>query len=268
MLALATVTRYMVCVVADSSCQTPPEVQPAKTDEPGVIVGELHFAKRNEKGEWVRDPGRFRTEAKKVTKTDPGPRKQEPAKPDPKKEDKTDFDSQFADLVRSQLEIEAQIQEWACDYVSGTSEAAIWEFKRLPEKLADRDQVQFRLRYDLFPTIKGFDGLAQADITFTNRAKWDARRADEYRRLKENSPEKLAKPEALAREFGVFELKAVQLDANRKRPLVLTFPGSLLADLKNGTLEVRVKCRTQYVYAGFHADDLVILTRPVRASGR
>jgi hypothetical protein len=240
---------YPAWSLADPSpCQTPPQGQTAKKGEPGVIVGELHFARRNEKGEWVRDPRRFATEAKQGTKKDAGPKKQEPAKPAPKNQDKTDFESQLRDAILPHLELEAQAQSWTCDYISGMSEAAFWEFKQLPEKLAERNQVQIQLRYDLFPTVKLFDGLAE--------------RVEQYRQAKESKSGKPVKAEALAREFGIFELKAVRLDTKQKQPHVVTFPGSLLADLKKGTLEVRLQCRTKNVFAGFHPDDLVILNRP------
>jgi hypothetical protein len=68
--------------------------------------------------------------------------------------------------------------------------------------------------------------------------------------------------EALAREFGIFELEAIRLDAYRKQPYALSFPGSLLTNLKDDILEVRLQCRTKYVYATFFADDMVILDRP------
>jgi hypothetical protein len=262
-LALAILACSLEFIRADpSACQTPPQDNAAKPAPPGVILGELHFARRNDKGEWVRDPRRFATDAANAPKKDLAPTKRDSVKPPQKAHDKPDFEAGFGEIVRSYLELEELARSGGCDYVSGTSEAAIWEFKRLPETLAQRGQVKIRLRYELFRTIKFFDGLAQADVTFINREKWTGRRADEYRRQKASPSEKLAKPDALAREFGIFERKGAQLDANGKQPLVLTFPASLLADLKSGTLEVRVQCLTQGVYAGFHSDDLVIVYRP------
>jgi hypothetical protein len=172
-----------------------------------------------------------------------------------------------------------------------SNEAAIWEFERLPSNLASRGHVQVRLNYHLFSTARFFDGVADAKFTFVNRMKWNPLRLGEYRKAMEGKLGNRMKPEALAREFGIFELEAVRLSADKnldskrfsgslitdlKNALLgerlpapnqsppLSFPGSLVTDLKDGILEIRVECRTKYVFLGFKADDMLIMTTSAR----
>jgi hypothetical protein len=273
------------------SLQTPSQSKAAAKAQEGVILGKLHFAKRNEKGEWVRRADRPGRDSTKQTN------KKETARPKPESTNagkkmeppKTDDPLQFYDKLLPYIETldSADFPE----YIAGmSSEAAIWEFERLPPKLANRGQVQVRLGYDIFATVKGFDGVAEADITFINRKKWNPGRLAEYRKAKEHKSDQPVKPEKLAHEFGIFELQGVRLMADRNKqssmafsgslltdlknailgarppiedqPSSVTFPGSLPTDLKDGILEVRVQCRTNGVFLGFRADDLVIVTRP------
>ena len=232
----------------------------ANSAQHGIILGKLYFVRRNEKGEWVHRPdhvalGSTKEAPKKVA---------EPKKEAPKKDagPTSDLDSRLLDFVLKADET-LKWQAEAADHMMAemANEAAIWEFK-LPAKLAKSDHVHVQLRCSFFPTVKGFDGVVQVDITFLSRAKWKADRLEQYRKAKEGKSGKPMNREALAREFGIFELEAIQLDATGKQPYALSFPGGLLTNLKDDILEVRLQFRTKYVYASFYADDLVILDRP------
>jgi len=238
----------------------------ANSAQHGIILGKLYFVRRNEKGEWVRRPDHVALESTKEApkKVAEPKKKQESEKEAPKKEagPTSVLDSRLLDIVLEAEEaLKWQDEERAHMIAEIANEAAIWEFK-VPAKLAKSDHVHVQLRYFFYATVRGFDGVAQVDITFLSRAKWKADRLEQYRKAKEGKSGKPMNREALAREFGIFELEAIQLDATGKQPYALSFPGGLLTNLNDDILEVRLQFRTKYVYASFYADDLVILDRP------
>jgi hypothetical protein len=211
------------------------------------IEGKLYLAQRSEKGEWIR--------REQETNKEPQPdKKTESAKDKPKPNKEADG---FAELIKPYLDESGQGHR----YIRGDSnEAAVWEFKRLPPELAQRDEFAVELAADIFRVTKGVPDRATIDITLLNRSRWNEGRAESYRKAKDAKSPKALSAEELAREFGRHEITGLEIRDDPRRPNRISFPGGLLKDSKDGTLEIRIECRTRGVFLGFGPEDLWIVS--------
>jgi hypothetical protein len=215
------------------------------------IEGKLYLVQRNEKGEWVR--------REQETKKDAPPaKKAEPAKEKGKPE--TETEKGFGEIAKAIAPFrEAQENSYRKFIPGESNEAAVWEFKRLPPELAQRDEVALNFAGDIFRVTKGVPDRATIDITLINHSRWNEGRAESYRKAKEAKSAKPLSAEELAREFGRHEITGLEIRDDPKRPNRITVPGGLLKDLKEGTLEIRVECKTRGVFLGFGQEDLYIV---------
>jgi hypothetical protein len=210
------------------------------------IEGKLYLAQRNENGEWVR----WDQETNKETQPS---KPKEPAKEKSKPNKETDG---FAELIKPYLDESGQGHR----YIRGDSkEAAVWEFKRLPPELALRDEVSLKFAVDIFRVTKGVPDRATIDATLINHSRWNEGRAESYRKAKDAKSPKPLSADELAREFGRHEITGLEIRDDPKRPNRIAFPGGLLKDLKDGTLEIRIECKTRGVFLGFAQEDLCIV---------
>jgi hypothetical protein len=210
------------------------------------IEGKLYLAQRNENGEWVRREHEINKETQPGKKTEPAKEKSKPNK---------DAEG-FAELIKPYLDESGQGRR----YIRGDSnEAAVWEFKRLPPELALRDEVSLKFAVDIFRVTKGVPDRATVDITLINHGRWNEGRAESYQKAKDTKSPRPLSADELAREFGRHEITGLEIRDDPRRPNRISFPGGLLKDLKDGTLEIRVECRTRGVFLGFAQEDLYIV---------
>jgi hypothetical protein len=140
--------------------------------------------------------------------------------------------------------------------------AAVWRFQKVPASLGKRDRIDMDLSWDAYHVAKRDDKhKLEFCISFINRSKWRDRQADEFLKAKDHKASKPLSPEELARKFGRFDHRPQSVEAGAKLPLRVSFPGSLLADLKEGDLEVRVEFHGEGLYLGFAPGDLVLRVR-------
>jgi ABC-type transport system involved in multi-copper enzyme maturation permease subunit len=157
-------------------------------------------------------------------------------------------------------------REW--DYRSyirgGSAQEAVWMFDKLPANLDKPERmIPVEFTFDIFRTSKGGDDYKEGvscHLSFVNPNKWDFGRYTDYRKDIEDKTALADDPQALARKFGYYELKT-PLTVVDYQAFTVWFPSSLLEDLGNQPLEIRVSCRTVSQYLGMAKSDLYILAQ-------
>lgn len=150
--------------------------------------------------------------------------------------------------------------------MGGANHKAIWEFRAIPDELADRPWIPIEFNFDIYRTSKG--GQQQvpvyAQIEFVNTNRWDeTREADYQARVAGQLPDPKTgvkyTDENLAREFGYYRLKQPILVVDYRR-LSQRFPGGVLKELGDRPFEIRVRCTTDTPqYLGMARFDLYVL---------
>jgi hypothetical protein len=154
-------------------------------------------------------------------------------------------------------------REWEYrQYVrGGSTQEAVFRFVDPPSELVSKERVPLEFGFDIFRTTKGGEDYREGvscQFVFINTAKWDPRRYNEYREAVDpDTRQPMSAPER-ARRFGYYELPAPVTIVDYQTYRV-SFPGSVLEDLGDAPLEVRVSCRTQAQYLGMAQHDLYIL---------
>jgi ABC-type transport system involved in multi-copper enzyme maturation permease subunit len=146
----------------------------------------------------------------------------------------------------------------------GSAQEAVWQFDRLPANLGSPERmIPVEFTFDIFRTSKGGEDYKEGvtcQVAFLNPNKWDFGRYPEYRKDLENRTELAEDPQKLGRKYGYYELRT-PINVVDFQTFTVWFPSSVLEDLNNQPLEVRVGCRTASQYLGMAKADLYILAQ-------
>lgn len=146
----------------------------------------------------------------------------------------------------------------------GSAQEAVWQFDRLPKDLNQPPRmIPVEFAFDIFRTSKGGEEFVEGvscQISFVNPNKWNFGKYADYRKVLETRTELAQDPQELAKAFGYYELKT-PLTVVDYHNYTVWFPSSLLDDLGNQPLEIRVACRSPSQYLGMAKADLYILAQ-------